>query len=554
MKTILLIIIQLFIFSSSAMAIIVDEIAISHDKRKAAFIYEEGSKKSLYIYALKDGSVLSSYLLPEGSIVDKLAFSLNDKKINLFSDEGNFAWNLDTKERVQNSPISEIIQESSLPKSILNLKRTTSFDSAAINNKEKTIWIVKRKTIWIWDIDGKKEIAEITFKDLNLKEIHVIKISKDGKYIALDVELKNRETMVIILDGSSYKIVQKIKAQSGFVYGLNFIDNKRLLLHSQYPIEVWNLGLQKRVLNLTKTGDSNSSLIDIYKKSVKPFKAIKSVFGLDVNKDGNIAITGTGDMMHSVLLDKSGKLIQNYKDTYIRGFDARFSPDGSKVAFVYHGEHLCIYDTNSSKAILKLDLGGVPSASRIVKFSKDGRYVAVGSDGSSVSIVDILEKKVSKSIKLNAGVFSLAWINQSKLLIGTKTGLVFVNLKTDKQKQILTNSVISLDINEDDKNRVIAAGTEDGKLYILDKKYKVTHKLPHNGVGRVVFRKDAKYLISSSENRVAIWDKKSYKERCHFSSEVSIWAMAYDNLNHLVYIGDDNGYVYALDENCKKKK
>ena len=555
MRTLLWTLIQLLLFSSSLMALVVEDIAISHDKQKAAFIFNDDT---VNIYELKDGSILAHHSLPEGMILNKIFFSTDDKKINLYTDEGAFAWNTDDGKRVEPTSIEVLHQEWMNQKhlsSFQNIKRVMSYDSVVYNNKEHTIWTAKNETIWIWDKEGKDEIASIVFKDLAIDKIYYIAISENGNYIALDVKMKNEENRVIILDGTSYKIIQSIKAQSGFVYGLDFIDNTHLLLHSQYPIEVWDLSTKKRTLNLTSSGDDKNSLISIYQKSIKPYKPIKSVFGLDVDKDGNIALTGTGDTLRSVLLDKQGKLTQTYQNIYSRGFDARFSPDGSQVAFVYKGEHLVIYETKSAKVVLNMDLGGVPDSSRIVKFSQDGRYVAVGSDGNTVSIVNISQKKLSKVVKLPAGVFSLAWINHSEILAGTKTGLFLIDWQKDTQRSILTESTTALDTHKENNKLSIAVGTEEDGVYILNQDYKVVHTLLHKGVGRINYGEDGKYLVSASNESVMVWDRKDYKKQCSFtnSEDVSIWAMAYNSRKHLIYIGDDNGEVKILDEACQKR-
>ncbi len=555
MRTLLWTLIQLLLFSSSLMALVVEDIAISHDKQKAAFIFNDDT---VNIYELKDGSILAHHSLPEGMILNKIFFSTDDKKINLYTDEGAFAWNTDDGKRVEPTSIEVLHQEWMNQKhlsSFQNIKRVMSYDSVVYNNKEHTIWTAKNETIWIWDKEGKDEIASIVFKDLAIDKIYYIAISENGNYIALDVKMKNEENRVIILDGTSYKIIQSIKAQSGFVYGLDFIDNTHLLLHSQYPIEVWDLSTKKRTLNLTSSGDDKNSLISIYQKSIKPYKPIKSVFGLDVDEDGNIALTGIGDTLRSVLLNKQGKLTQIYQNIYSRGFDARFSPDGSQVAFVYKGEHLVIYETKSAKILLNMNLGGVPASSRIVKFSQDGRHVAVGSDGGTVSIVDISQKKLSKVVKLSSGVFSLSWINHSEVLVGTKTGLLLIDWQKDIQRSILTENTTALDTHIENNKLSIAVGTEEYGIYILNQDYKVVHTLLHKGVGRISYGEDGKYIVSASNESVIVWDRKDYKKQCTFinDEDVSIWAMAYNSRKHLIYIGDDNGEVKLLDEACQKR-
>lgn len=552
MRKVLLVLMQLFIFSSSLMAVVVEKVALSHDKKMAAFIFNDDTLK---IYNLNDGSIIAEHAILTDSYVDKLAFSPDDTKINIYTDDAFSAWNIKNGEKAAPTSIDVIKEEMRNKKfasSLKKIKQVASVDTFAYNAKKKTIWVVNNyKNILIWDKEREEQKGIMVFKDLDINEIRCLDVSNDGAYIALNIEHNNGDEEVVVLDGSSYKIIQHIQSQSGFVYGLDFIDNTHLLLHSSYPIEVWDLNQKKRTLNLTENGDDNSSLVSIFQKSTKPYKALESVFGLDVNRDGNIAITGTGERSRAMLLDKQGKIIQLYQNIYGRGFDVRFSPDNTKVAFVYKGEHLLLYETKSAKLLFNMDLGGIPYNSRIVKFSENGRYVAVGSDGNKVSIVDIVEQKIVKVIELNAGVFSLAWVNQSEILAGTQTGLFLLDWQEGKKKSILNNSSIALDIDREKKT--IAVGTEEDEIFILNQEYKVVKKLSQLGVGRITFGADGKYLVSASNHKVVVWNKSTYKEQCHFSKEHPIWAMAYSSLHHLIYIGDDYGAVEILDENCKKK-
>ena len=556
MKTIIQLILTLSIFTQIAMALVVEEIALSNDKQIGAFVYND---HQLRLYSFKSGALLGAYTFPENAIVDKLSFSSHGEKITLYTDEGTFAWDLKSGKRTPPSPIAKVLQSTNIQKiqpALNRIHHVMDFKKSAYNNRDQSIWVTTDKKVWLWDQEGNKELGCITLKDFDIATIAAIAISNDGSYIALALWLKSKESKVVILDGTTYQIVQHITAQSGTTFGLDFIDNTHLLLHSEYPIEVWDLKQKKRTFNFTKEGsDLHSSLIEILQRTTTPYAIPGSIYGMDVNKEGQIALTGKSDLLRSILLDSKGKVIKLYKNIYTTGYDARFSPDGSLVAFAYHGEHLTVYESQRAVLLMNLPLGGVPDSAKIIKFSPSGRYLAVGSDGGTLSIVDLSLKKRIYRVTLDSGVFSLLWLNESDLLAGTQINLTLLKWKENQQQVIMEKGVTALDMFRDDTNKTtIAVGEEHGDVDILDAQYKPIHILKHQGVGRISFGKDGRYLVSSSESQTTVWDRRTYQPICHTTNQESIWAMAYDSLHHRIYTGGDNGVVYSMDEQCRTKK
>jgi WD40 repeat protein len=556
MKTVIQIILALSVFTQITMALVVEEIALSKDRQIAAFVYNDNY---LRLYSFKNGALLGAYKFPKNAIVNMLVFSPQEEKINLYTDEGNFAWDIKSTKRVSPTPLSQLSQQNDtgqLLRARKNIQHIMDADASAYNHKNHTIWIALDKGIWIWDQEGQKELATIRFQDFDIRQILAISITNDSHYIALALELNNRETKAIILDGSTYQVVQTITAQSGMVYELDFIDNHRLLLHSEYPMEVWDLKAKKRIFNFTKEGsDLNSSLSEILQRTTTPYTIPGSINGIDVNKNGQIALTGKSDLLRSIMLDKMGKVSKLYKNMYTTGYDVRFSPDDSMVVFVYHGERLIVYDSQSAKLLMNLHLGGVPSALRIVKFSPNGRYLAAGSDDGTLNIVDLSLKRRVQKIKLDSGVFSLLWLNESDILAGTEVNLTLLKWKENQQKVIMEKGVFALDISRDDTGKVtIAVGEGHGNVDILDAQYQHIRTLKHQGVGRISFGKDGKYLVSSSESQTTVWDRGTYLPVCHATSQESIWAMAYDTQRHIIYTGGDSGIINRMDEKCRPIK
>jgi len=77
-------------------------------------------------------------------------------------------------------------------------------------------------------------------------------INDDGQRAAILVKLKSNVYKIIILDTQSYEIQSMIKPVSKNCWDLEFIDNENLLLHSRYPVEVWNIKENRKVWSFTK--------------------------------------------------------------------------------------------------------------------------------------------------------------------------------------------------------------------------------------------------------------------------------------------------------------
>ncbi len=555
-KSIIILVIGYIWSLSNLCAFGVEEMVVSPSKDMIAMIY---SDDKLRLYSLKNGKLIRTMPLIKGSIIDALVFSKDSKTINAYSDEENLAWDINSGKRVEvngldNLPLKYGVSSEQLT-ALNKIQKISRFNFAAYNKKNDSLWIAHYDDIEIWKADGSQQLARIKMKDFDISSIESIAISKDGSYIALLAKLKSDDGKIIILDGNTYEVVRAFKPQSGICYSIEFLDDRRLLLGSNYPVEVWDLKSQKLSLNFTVDGsDLHASYLDILKGSFPPYHVEGRINAMDVDNDGHLVLTGEIESIQNLMLDSKGKIEKIYQNVYITGYDVRFSPDKSSVTFVYHGDHAVVYESKTAKVIGHFNLGGVPDGSRIVKYSPSGHYIAVGSDGGELSIIDIENKKVVKSIDLKSGVFSLQWIDEENLLAGTLTHLQSIEWKKNNIRIILESGVTAMDLYRDKNNNIsIAVGQNSGNIKILDSNYKVVKELNHNGVGRMGYAEDGKHLVSSSEDRVTIWDTDnfSHKECPIDEDESSLWAMVYDSIHHRIYAGGDGGIVYRWDESCK---
>jgi len=544
------------LIASPLWALGAEEMAVSPSKNMIAMVY---SDDMLRLYSLKNGALIRTMPLVKGSIMDALFFSKDGQVINAYSDEENLAWNVNSGKRVKVSGLDNLPLKYGLTQEQLmtlkKIRHVSRFDSAAYNAKKETFWTAHRSDIEIWQNDGVKQLARIELKGFNISRIESIAISKEGSYIALLAKLNTDDGKIFILNGETYEVIRAFKPQSGICYSIEFLDDAHLLLGSQYPVEVWDVKAQKRSFNFTTKGsDLNTSYLDILKEGTVAYHVQGRINAMDVDQNGHVVLTGAMESIRNLLLDSKGKIDTIYPNAYSTGYDVRFSPDKSTVTFVYHGEHVIVYESRTAKVIAHFDLGGVPDGTRIVKYSPSGRYIAAGSDGGVLSIIDLEKKEVAKKIDLKSGVFSLLWIDEEHLLAGTLTHLQSIEWKASASHVILESGVTAMDSYRDHNNHItIAAGQYKGGIKIFDGNYTVVKELKHNGVGRMNYALDGKHLVSSSEERVVIWetDNFTYKDCPIDEDESSLWAMTYDSMHHRIYAGGDRGIVYRWDESCK---
>lgn len=543
-------------------ALKVDELAISPSKKMTAFVYDDGT---VGVYSLDNGKRLQRFEVPQNSIFDHFFFSKDNSILNAYTDEGKFSWDIESGQKANPlfnlnlfslGDIEERSDKALLGRSVRKrIRNVMSIDELAINPKNQTIWVSNNDEIVIWSSDAKRELAHLSLKSFNLDKVGKIAINKSATYIALVLWLKSDRGVVLILEANGYKVHQLIEPQSGVTFDMKFIDEDRLLLNSSFPIEVWDIKKKKLQLNFLKNGsDTTKSYKEILKDAFKPYHVGGKINGLDVNKNGELVVTGTSENLRSILFDKQGRLKSLYPNNYTTGYDVRLSPDGSKVAFGYHGEHLLLYETETGKLIKNHDIGGVPSAIRIIKFSPSGRYLATGSDGDEVTIIDMETQKVVKAIDLESGIYSLIWLNEKELVAGTLSNLFKIEWQSASKKVLLEKGVTALDIFRNGETKLLAVGVYEGKVQILDSKFKSIMSLEHEGVGRISFSKDGKHLVTSSEEATKIWSTHTYQAKVCKALDESIWAMAYDSLHQRIYTAGEEGVVYVWDENCKEVK
>ncbi len=422
------------------------------------------------------------------------------------------------------------------------------------------MWLTGANKVEIWDYRTQKMIHSFDVKGFDVDEVSAIAFSPDGKIVALSVWLDSDTSVVVIFDTENYKKQWQIEPMSKQTFSMEFIDNQSLFLNSSYPLEIWDIKTKKLKHLLTKTGSqTDKSMQDIFRTEFSAYRFEGSINGIDADGKGNIILTGTGSDNGSIALDDKGQLDKIFQNNYSTGYDARYSHDGSLAAFAYHGEHLLIYNTLDGSLYVQLDIGGVPSGFRIVKFSDDDSLLAVGSDDGSVYIVDVKAKKTIKHIEFfnkdeySEGTFSLQWLNKNKLLVGTLESVFELNVATEKFKKIWETGATALQVYvENNQIKYIAVGQYEDDLILLNKDYKKIKSSEQTGVGRLATTVNGENIIALTDYNTIIWNLKTNQIKECGQAQEGLWAMAYDATKHRIYVGGDEGKVHVYDESCQE--
>ncbi len=434
-------------------------------------------------------------------------------------------------------------------------------DESLINPiKDKELWLTGGNKVEVWDYRTQSLLKSFEINGFDVDEINAIAFSPDGKTVALSVWLESDASVVVIIDTESYQKQWQIEPMSKQAFDLQFIDNDSLFLNTSYPIEIWDMKHKKLEHLLTKVGSqTDENLQDIFRAEFTAYRFGGSINGIDVDAKGNIILTGTDSTNSSIGLDDKGQLNKIFQNNYSTGYDARYSHGGDLAAFAYHGEHLLIYNTADGSLYVQLDIGGVPSGFRIIKFSDDDSLLAIGSDDGSVYIVDVKAKKTIKHIEFftedeySEGTFSLLWINKNKLLVGTLEHVFELDVTTEKFKKVWQTGATALHAYfENSEVSYIAVGQYEDELIVLDKNYRKIKTSNQTGVGRIATTADGKNIIALTDYNAIIWNLETDKVKECGESDDSLWAMAYDASKHRIYVGGDEGKVHIYDDSCKE--
>lgn len=196
------------------------------------FIVVEESNNTMGIVDLVKQKIILH--LPKHSYHEDIFFC-EDSNIVIVQDELNFhIWDIQKQKEIE------------------TIRQDIEADSVALNYTRTELWVSNHHKLEIWDYHTHKRKQTLLLHKLDINEIEHITFSDNGTYVAITVELDSGTYQVIVLDTKHYNVQTIITPASKTVYSTEFIDNSRLLLHSRYPVEVWDISRKQKAYYFKK--------------------------------------------------------------------------------------------------------------------------------------------------------------------------------------------------------------------------------------------------------------------------------------------------------------
>lgn len=293
--------------------------------------------------------------------------------------------------------------------------------------------------------------AQMPIATLGTKELYVaqrVSYSPDGKLLLVcsggkatmyDTGKKKPTFTIMLLTGGS-----NVNAISG--------NNKQMVIAGGNTAQVYDLGKPKLPLFTLNTE--------------------KGVHAVAYSPDDKHILTGCLGGVIQVWDAATGKLANTLKGhtTTITGI--AFSPDGKTMATGELNKTVLLWDAAKGEQIGKLvdkvdDLKGPTTVLKILTFGKEGKtLVSVGSDGKSLLVWDVVEKKKTGEVAdpMGRGISAAKFTpDGKKLAVAINGSLQFWDLSVAKPTDSIETKfslLPSLSISPDGKT--IAVGTNEG--------------------------------------------------------------------------------------------
>jgi WD40 repeat protein len=423
--------------------------------------------------------------------------------------------------------------------------------------------------IKLYDVTSQKELG--TFGQSG-SSVSPFAFSPDSKrlIVGLDDDIK-------LFDVSPLRETSNFKTPKSAGYALS-PDGKMLAAstsdHDRFIIELWELASGQEVGELTGKGEI--------------------VKAIAFSPKGDMLATGGGDKKVLVWNIKSRQLINEY--TFYAGSITAlsYSPDGSKLAIGYEDGtiQLCNPTDQTEYARLKRDEGsiyflaftpdskilfsfggggdpnvrswdvaarsheqmpydGFPLDTKAVKFSPDGKVIAIEREDQKVTLLDANTNKELYTLS-DSEVYSIAFSPDGKLLaVGghKKASLWDVASGTARGEPFKYESNVLLVAFSPD-GKLLATSFDNGLVSVWDiASRKVIASLNNKQVDGINFSSDGKMLALPQQHSVEVWDSALSKQlwMTSFKGERFVRASAFSPASNVLAVASDENSVKLFD-------
>ncbi len=351
-------------------------------------------------------------------------------------------------------------------------------------------------TCAVWVILNSEKISgasgfELVVQNGHSGGIKSLAYSRDGKFIATG----SADHRIFIWSSKTGSLIRRLSGHKNYVTSVDFSPRGSLLA----------------------SGSMDGKIILWSPDSDVPVKTINTGFGATgkvlFSPDGKYLAYGKKEI--SLLESKSGKkkmTIQNPHPGFIRV--GAFSPHGRYLAALTGKNRIDIFDIENQKEVKSLS--GHTGLVQAVAWSPDGKMLASGSLDGTVRIWDI---NSGRGRKINPGnVFALGFSPDGKKIAAGvsknyRYSLIVISALTGRilyTRDTGGDLVTSLSFSPHGKQ--IASGSSEKKLTLWDSgsgHILKTMSGRADTVYNVEFTRQGRYFLSSSWNRISIWDRET---------------------------------------------
>jgi WD40 repeat protein len=354
-------------------------------------------------------------------------------------------------------------------------------------------------SVYLHQLNG-KPIAHLV--GLQTRDIRGLSFSPDGRRIASAGQGKS----VRIWDIQSGKLIAKFYAHQDDILRVNFHpDGKRLLTGSKDgTVKLWDSDRGIELLTLNPKNVGNNS----------PNKESGSIQDTSFSPDGNLIVTAKNTTI--ALWDLQGNLLSSAIAHDQELYSVKFHPNGKYLLTSGRDETVKLWRIAEQNRQIQLvrTFKGNSTDVLSLNFSADGTHIALGSQDSSIQI---LNSDGTLELKLGGhtdGIFDVNFSPDGRyLLSASKDRTVRLwDLKATLLNTIYghTSSIWSANFSPDGK--MFASGSVDKsvRLWNADGTFKQELKGHEDTVYGVSFSADGTKLVSASNDQtVRIWDSKT---------------------------------------------
>jgi WD40 repeat protein len=350
------------------------------------------------------------------------------------------------------------------------LRRGASIDKVAASQVRYTL-DGKSLVLTGWDrdiyIDAETARIQNSTKSQRLRE-PVVAVSPDGKWMAGQLDERAFDASLRIWEVGTGKEIAKLPGRGASTKAIAFgPDAKRLLLSSIVPTEVSENGM---------SWGSNSKValacIDVEQRKI--------IGQMDVGYAQKVALSPDGETVAVESADHRGVQIHHMPTGTKRctidspASELAFAHDGRSIFSIGNAGCCTLWNTESGKKLRELDRAMVNTDSRVLGFSRDGKFV-VAIDGGWDSTATIVVwqtdtgKRISRPPSHEGAVTCLAFTSDGKHIVSgslDRTVRVWDYARGEHLRILATHAkpITAIAISPDDAFVASSSGT--GELLI----------------------------------------------------------------------------------------